>query len=129
MPKSSIFFPMNDIASIEFCIWFSSLFISFFQTHHFWTYFLIILPQWNPTWGDFAGENFCKTSSNYILLILLSALSVIRHRICGNNLDWLLNLATEIGHRNVNWKLILLLIFLLNFPIDVIVIYHISQYD
>ena len=95
MPKSSIFFPMNDIASIEFCIWFSSLFISFFQTHHFWTYFLIKLPQWNPTWGDFAGENFWKTSSNYILLILLSALSVIRHRIYGNNLDWLLNLATE----------------------------------
>ena len=28
----------------------------------------------------------------YMLMILLSILSVIRHLICGNNLNWLLNL-------------------------------------
>ena len=28
----------------------------------------------------------------YTLMILLSILSVIRHLICGNNLNWLLNL-------------------------------------
>ena len=28
----------------------------------------------------------------YMVMILLSVLSVIRHLICGNNLNWLLNL-------------------------------------